>query len=90
MRIFKNSWFARFADKEGIRDSELTEAANRLEVGQVDADLGGGVYKVRLPRPSEGKSTQTKFATAIALSYFSGVRNVLFLCMGLVRRIGQT
>jgi hypothetical protein len=30
--------------------------ANRLEAGQADADLGGGVYKVRVARPGAGKS----------------------------------
>ena len=56
MRTFKNTWFNRFAGKEGIADSELLEAVNRLETGQIDADLGGGVYKVRIARPGEGKS----------------------------------
>ena len=56
MRIFKNTWFTRFADKEGITDGELKEAVNRLEAGQADADLGGGVYKVRVARSGEGKS----------------------------------
>ena len=57
MRIFKNPWFARFASREGIHDSELKEIVNNvLEAGQADADLGGGVYKVRLARPGEGKS----------------------------------
>jgi hypothetical protein len=56
VRIFKNTWFTRFADKEGITDGELTEAVNRLEAGQADANLGGGVYKVRVARPSEGKA----------------------------------
>ena len=56
MRIFKNAWFNRFADKEGITDGELKDAVNRLEAGQADADLGGGVYKVRVARPGEGKS----------------------------------
>jgi len=56
VRIFKNTWFTRFADKEGITDSELREAINQLEAGQADVDLGGGVYKVRLARPGEGKS----------------------------------
>jgi len=56
MRIFKNSWFARFADKEGITDGELVEAVNLLEAGLADADLGGDVYKMRLARPGEGKS----------------------------------
>ena len=56
MRIFKNSWFARFADKEGITDNELREAVDLLEAGLADADLGGDVYKMRLARPGEGKS----------------------------------
>ena len=56
VRIFKNTWFARFASKEGILDGELTEAVERLEKGQADANLGGGVFKVRIARPGEGKS----------------------------------
>ena len=56
MRAFKNIWFARFADKEGIADSELWEVVNQLETGQADADLGGYVYKMRIARPGEGKS----------------------------------
>ena len=55
MRIFKNTWFTRFAGREGITDVELTEVVNRLEAGQAanrrfDADLGGGVYKMRVAR----------------------------------------
>jgi len=56
VRLFKNTWFNRFAKKEGILDAELREAADRLEAGQTDADLGGGVYKVRVARPGEGKA----------------------------------
>jgi len=56
VRIFKNTWFTRFADKEGITDGELREMVNKLEEGQADADLGGGVFKVRVARPGEGKS----------------------------------
>jgi len=61
MRIFKNTWFTRFAGKEGITDGELREAVNQLETGHRrqrvgGADLGGGVYKIRLARPGEGKS----------------------------------
>ncbi|MCL1929093.1 MAG: type II toxin-antitoxin system RelE/ParE family toxin [Treponema sp.] len=55
MRIFKNTWFTRFADKEGIADDELKEAVNRLETGQA-AELGGDVYKVRIARSGEGRS----------------------------------
>ena len=56
MRIFKNTWFTRFAQKEDITDVELRETVNRLEAGQADADLGGGVYKMRVARSGEGKS----------------------------------
>ena len=56
MRLFKNTWFNRFARKEGITDAELREAAKLLEAGQADADLGGGVYKVRVARSGEGKA----------------------------------
>jgi hypothetical protein len=56
VRGFKNTWFARFTRKEGIVDTELWNIVNQLEAGQVDADLGGGVYKQRVPRPGEGKS----------------------------------
>jgi len=56
VRVFKNTWFNSFADKEGIADIELLEAVNKLEAEQPDADLGSGVYKVRLARLGEGKS----------------------------------
>jgi len=56
MRIFKNTWFNRFADKAGITDIELRELVDQLESDQAYADLGGGVYKIRLARPGEGKS----------------------------------
>ena len=56
MRAFKNRWFSRFADKEGITDNELKEAVNQLEIGQADANLGDDVYKVRVARSGEGKS----------------------------------
>jgi hypothetical protein len=57
VRVFKNPWFARFAAKEGIADGELRAIVNdTLEAGQAEASLGGGVYKVRIARPGEGKS----------------------------------
>jgi hypothetical protein len=56
MRIFKNPWFSRFAAKEGITDDALKDMVDQLEAGQPDADLGGGVYKVRVGRSGAGKS----------------------------------
>lgn len=56
MRIFTSRWFQRFAWKEGIADAALNEAVVRAERGQIDADLGGGVIKQRIPRPTQGRS----------------------------------
>ena len=56
MRIYKNSWFAKFARQEGIEDSALCEAITNAEKGLIDADLGNGVIKQRVARPGAGKS----------------------------------
>jgi hypothetical protein len=55
VRIFKNKWFHRFANKEDITDSELKDVVKWLENGQFYADLGGGVYKMEVARKGEGK-----------------------------------
>jgi hypothetical protein len=36
--------------------SKTKDMVNQLETGQADADLGGGVYKVRIARPGAGKA----------------------------------
>ena len=51
LRVFKNAWFERFARKENISAEALWEAVERAELGQIDADLGGGVIKQRIARP---------------------------------------
>jgi hypothetical protein len=56
VRVFKNTWFARFARKESISDEELRDIVDQLEAGQPDVDYGGDVYKMRVSRPGEGKS----------------------------------
>ena len=57
MRIFKNAWFARFSRKERIADKALLQAIHRAELGLIDADLGGGLIKQRIPRQGQGKSS---------------------------------
>jgi len=56
VRVFKNTWFTRFARKEHISDEELREIVKQLEAGQPDVDYGGDVYKMRVSRQGEGKS----------------------------------
>ncbi len=54
--IYKSKGFARFARRERIGDDLLCQAVDRAERGLVDADLGGGVVKQRVPRPGKGRS----------------------------------
>jgi len=39
VRIFKNTWFAGFADREGVTDHELKNVVKRLDAGQVIKEL---------------------------------------------------
>jgi hypothetical protein len=48
MRVFKNKWFARWARAEDVQDSVLMHAAAEIVAGQVETDLGGGLFKKRL------------------------------------------
>lgn len=54
--MLKTPWFERFARKERISDSALCEAVVRADKGLIDADLGGGLIKQRVARPSAGRS----------------------------------
>ena len=56
MRVFKVHSFARFARREGISDQRLAGTIIRLESGLIDADLGGGLVKLRIARPGKGRS----------------------------------
>ena len=56
MRTFKTKEFARFAKSEGIDDATLCRAVGRAQSGLVDADLGGGVLKLRIARKGGGRS----------------------------------
>ena len=56
MQVYKTKIFARLARRERIKDDKLCEAVARAERGLIDADLGGGVIKQRLPRQGQGRS----------------------------------
>jgi hypothetical protein len=56
VRVFKYPRFSRFTRREGINDDELLNIVEQLEEGKPDADLGGGVFKMRIARSGEGKS----------------------------------
>lgn len=56
MRIFKNREFHKWSKKQGISDQVLLTAIREIEQGLHGANLGGGVYKKRLPFGGKGKS----------------------------------
>ena len=72
MNVYKTKGFARFARQERMDDRELCEAVDRAERGLIDANLGGGVIKQRLPRPGQGRSGGFR----VIVFYRSGKRSV--------------
>ena len=56
MRVLKTRGFERFAKSENITDVQLVSAIAAAERGLIDADLGGGIIKLRIARPGRGKS----------------------------------
>jgi len=55
MRIFKNTAFTKWAEKEGLNDDALQIAVDEMERGLIDADLGGHVVKKRVAVGGRGK-----------------------------------
>lgn len=56
MRVFKNTWFVRFAKREKLNDDVLRKAIEEAERGVISADLGGHIIKQRIARTGQGKS----------------------------------
>ena len=56
VRIFKTKEFVKFARKEQIADADLCTSVARAERGLIDAQLGGGLIKQRIPRQGQGRS----------------------------------
>ncbi|MEF3695774.1 type II toxin-antitoxin system RelE/ParE family toxin [Desulfolutivibrio sp.] len=55
MRVFAHRSFHRFARDEDIDDAALWKAAREFAAGQVEADLGRGLFKKRVARRGQGK-----------------------------------
>jgi len=56
VQVLKTKGMIRFARRERISDSRLLEAIQRIELGLIDADLGGGLIKQRVAREGQGRS----------------------------------
>lgn len=57
MDKLETKWFRRWARKTDLSNSSLNEALVNLEKGLSVADLGKHLYKVRVKRDGQGKSS---------------------------------
>ena len=67
-RVFKTRTFARWSCKEGLPDRTLCAAVAEIAAGLVDANLGGNIYKKRVPMPGRGKSGGARVLVATRLA----------------------
>lgn len=63
-RVFKTRSFARWQGKTELTDWALCKAVSEMERGLIDADLGAGMVKKRVPLPGRGKSGSTRTLVA--------------------------
>lgn len=76
LRVFKNLPFHRWARKEGLTNAILAKTAKEIELGLVDARLGGFLIKKRVARSGGGK----RGGYRIVLAHRQGSR--LFFLVG--------
>ncbi|MGZ8213812.1 MAG: type II toxin-antitoxin system RelE/ParE family toxin [Methylosarcina sp.] len=57
MTIYKTKWFDKWSDNEGLSDKTLCRAVEEMSNGLFDADLGSGLFKKRVSRKGQGKSS---------------------------------
>lgn len=56
MKIFKNKPFSRWQKDEKLSNNKLIDAISEIGTGLVEAELGGHVFKKRIPLGNKGKS----------------------------------
>jgi len=64
MKKLCTKWFKKWAKKVRLSNHHLIEAVDNLEKGLSVADLGGNLFKIRVKRAGQGKSSG--FRTIIA------------------------
>lgn len=64
MKRLCTKWFKKWAKKVKLNNHHLIEAIDNLEKGLSVADLGGNLFKIRVKRAGQGKSSG--FRTIIA------------------------
>ncbi len=56
MLKLKTKWFSKWSKKNSITDDKLLKAIDSIPHSRGSVDLGGNLYKVRIPRTGQGKS----------------------------------
>jgi hypothetical protein len=75
-RVFKTRSFRRWMRKTQLSENVLCHAIMEMEQGLIDAELGGGVFKKRVPLPGRGKSGGARTLLA------TNSRNLWFFVFG--------
>jgi len=65
MRVFKTKAFQRWLNKQSLTNEDLSKAVSEIELGLVDANLGGFLYKKRIAFPGRGKRGSTRTLLAV-------------------------
>ncbi len=68
MHILKNKPFSQWAKKLKISDKVLMTAVNEMTQGLYEANLGGHIYKKRLPLGHKGKSGGARSIVAFKMN----------------------
>ena len=68
MDVYKGIEFHNWVYKYDISDKVLLQAVEEMNNGAYDANLGGGVYKKRIPLKNKGKSGGARAILAFKLN----------------------
>lgn len=67
MRLLKTRDFAKWGNKQGIKDEILVKAIHKIENGLVDVNYGGNLYKKRVALVGRGKSGSVRTIIAVRI-----------------------
>ena len=68
MKVYKTRPFAKWADNEGVSNHDLLNVIDEMLQGQVEASLGGHLYKKRLALKGGGKRGGARVILAFVAS----------------------
>jgi len=74
MHVYLTRSSDRDAKRDGISDEDCKEAIRKAERGLIDADLGGGLIKQRIPRGNQGAAKGSR-----AVVFYKRGRVAVFL-----------